>query len=100
MIVRSFAIIDSSVGIDWSTHFIVTLPKLLQLRAQSFVLVSKPPVTEKGEQVKQTRYPIGCNQERVRKLLLHYETQLEDEAVAEDEAVFRRRARGPNVALQ
>jgi hypothetical protein len=41
--------------------------------------------------MKQTRYPIGWNQERVRTLRLHYETQTEDEAVAEDEAVFRRR---------
>jgi hypothetical protein len=41
--------------------------------------------------MKQTRYAIGWNQERVRKLLLHYETQTEDEAVAEDEAAFHRR---------
>lgn len=41
--------------------------------------------------MKQTRYPSGWNEERVRKLLLHYETQTEDEAVAEDEAAFRRR---------
>ena len=41
--------------------------------------------------MKQTRYPTGWNEERVRKLLLHYETQTEDEAVAEDEAAFRRR---------
>lgn len=41
--------------------------------------------------MKQTRYPEGWNEERVRKLLLHYETQAEDKAVAEDEAAFRRR---------
>ena len=41
--------------------------------------------------MKQTRYPTGWNEERVRKLLLHYETQTEEEAVAEDEAAFRRR---------
>jgi hypothetical protein len=41
--------------------------------------------------MKQTRYPTGWNEERVRKLLLHYEMQTEDEAVAEDEAAFRRR---------
>jgi hypothetical protein len=41
--------------------------------------------------MKQTRYPTGWNEERVRKLLWHYETQTEDEAVAEDEAAFRRR---------
>lgn len=41
--------------------------------------------------MKQTRYPIGWNQERVRKLLLHYEMQTEDEAMAEDEVALRRR---------
>jgi hypothetical protein len=41
--------------------------------------------------MKQQHYPAGWNEERVRKLLLHYETQTEDEAVAEDEAAFRRR---------
>ena len=41
--------------------------------------------------MKQNRYPAGWNEERVRKLLLHYETQTEAEAVAEDEAAFRRR---------
>ncbi len=41
--------------------------------------------------MKQNYYPAGWNEERVRKLLLHYETQTEEEAVAEDEAAFRRR---------
>jgi hypothetical protein len=41
--------------------------------------------------MKLVRYPEGWNEERVRTLLLHYETQTEDEAVAEDEAAFRRR---------
>jgi len=41
--------------------------------------------------MKQTRYPTGWNEERVRKLLQHYETQTEEEALAEDEAAFRRR---------
>jgi hypothetical protein len=41
--------------------------------------------------MRQQRYPTGWNEERVRKLLLHYETQREEEAVAEDEAAFRRR---------
>lgn len=41
--------------------------------------------------MKQQHYPAGWNEERVRKLLLHYETQTEEEAVAEDEAAFRRR---------
>jgi hypothetical protein len=41
--------------------------------------------------MKQQHYPTGWNEERVRKLLLHYETQTEEEAVAEDEATLRRR---------
>ena len=41
--------------------------------------------------MRQQRYPAGWDEERVQKLLLHYETQTEDEAVAEDEAAFRRR---------
>jgi hypothetical protein len=41
--------------------------------------------------MKQQLYPTGWNEERVRKLLQHYETQTEEEAVAEDEAAFRRR---------
>ena len=41
--------------------------------------------------MKHNRYPTGWNEERVRHLLQHYETQTEEEAVAEDEAAFRRR---------
>jgi hypothetical protein len=36
----------------------------------------------------QTRFPPGWDEERVRKVLAHYEEQTEDEAVAEDEAAF------------
>jgi hypothetical protein len=35
-----------------------------------------------------TRFPPGWDEERVRKVLAHYEEQPEDEAVAEDEAAF------------
>ena len=41
--------------------------------------------------MKQQHYPAGWNEDRVRKLLQHYEKQTEDEAVAKDEATFRRR---------
>jgi hypothetical protein len=41
--------------------------------------------------MKQHHYPTGWNEDRVRKLLLLYESQTEDEAVAEDEAAFRQR---------
>jgi len=40
---------------------------------------------------KRNRFPRGWNESRVRELLEHYEGQTEDEAVAEDEAAFRRR---------
>jgi hypothetical protein len=36
----------------------------------------------------QSRFPPGWDEERVQKVLAHYETQAEDEALAEDEAAF------------
>jgi len=36
----------------------------------------------------QTRFPPGWDEERIRKVLWHYEEQTEEEAVAEDEAAF------------
>lgn len=38
--------------------------------------------------MKQSKFPPGWDEERVRKVLAHYEEQTEDEAVAEDEAAF------------
>ena len=35
-----------------------------------------------------TRFPNGWDEERVQRLLQHYESQTEEEAVAEDEAVL------------
>lgn len=40
---------------------------------------------------KQNRFPKGWSEARVRAVLEHYESQTEDEAVAEDEAAFRSR---------
>ena len=40
---------------------------------------------------KRNRFPKGWNEARVREVLEHYESQTEEEAVAEDEATFRRR---------
>jgi hypothetical protein len=34
------------------------------------------------------RFPNGWNEDRVRRLLEHYEAQTDEEAVAEDEAAF------------
>ena len=38
--------------------------------------------------MKQGRFPQGWNEQRVRRVLAHYEEQTENEAVAEDEASF------------
>ena len=41
--------------------------------------------------MKRNRFPTGWNEDRVRRVLEHYVRQTEAEAVAEDEAAFRRR---------
>jgi hypothetical protein len=38
--------------------------------------------------MKQNKYPSGWNERKVRRVLRHYESQTEDEAIAEDEASF------------
>lgn len=38
--------------------------------------------------MKQSKFPRGWDEERVRRVLAHYEQQIEAEAVAEDEASF------------
>jgi len=38
--------------------------------------------------VNRQKFPTGWDEERVRKVLEHYEVQTEEEAVAEDEAAF------------
>lgn len=38
--------------------------------------------------MKQSKFPPGWNEERVRHILEHYESQSEEEALAEDEAAF------------
>ena len=38
--------------------------------------------------MRQHRFPPGWDEERVQKVLTHYEEQTEDEAVAEDEATL------------
>ncbi len=37
---------------------------------------------------KQSKFPKGWDEARVKRVLEHYETQSEDEAVAEDEAAY------------
>lgn len=41
----------------------------------------------------QTTFPPGWDEERVRKVLAHYEEQTEDQALAEDDAAFEGRDR-------
>jgi hypothetical protein len=41
--------------------------------------------------MKQSSFPPGWDEERVRRVLAHYEEQTEAEAVAEDEAAFEDR---------
>jgi hypothetical protein len=38
--------------------------------------------------MKQSRFPAGWDEDRVRRVLAHYEDQTEEEAVAEDEAAY------------
>ena len=38
--------------------------------------------------MKQNKFPLGWDEQRVKSVLAHYESQTEDEAVAEDEAAF------------
>lgn len=38
--------------------------------------------------MKRNKYPAGWDERKVRRVLKHYESQTEEEAVAEDEAAF------------
>jgi len=42
--------------------------------------------------MKQSKFPKGWDEERVKRVLDHYENQTEDEAVAEDEAAWEDRS--------
>ena len=50
--------------------------------------VSIPAPHETEKTMKQSRFPKGWDEKRVSELLAHYETQTEDEIVAEDEATL------------
>ena len=45
-------------------------------------------LTSERQEMKQSKFPPGWDEERVRRVLAHYEQQTEEEAVAEDEAAF------------
>ena len=42
----------------------------------------------KPSKASRQKFPAGWDEQRVRKVLAHYENQTEDEAVAEDEAAY------------
>jgi hypothetical protein len=43
---------------------------------------------ETRKKMKQSRFPPGWDEDRVQKVLAHYENQTAEEAVAEDEAAY------------
>ena len=49
-------------------------------------MMSAPPSERK--KMRRKRFPPGWDEERVRRVLAHYEQQTEEEAVAENEAAF------------
>ena len=49
-------------------------------------------VPEEIETMKRDELPEGWDEDRVRRVLLHYEEQAEDEALAEDEAAWEARS--------
>lgn len=50
--------------------------------------------------MRENRFPKGWNEERVREVLLHYEQQPDEEAVAEDEAAFEAQGQAVMVVPQ
>jgi hypothetical protein len=46
------------------------------------------PKTYQKEKMRQNKLPPGWNEERVQRVLTHYESQTDEEAVAEDEAAY------------
>jgi hypothetical protein len=58
-----------------------------ELRGEAADRLSTAAASERGA-MRPHRFPPGWDEERVQKVLAHYEEQTEDEAVAEDEAAF------------
>ena len=59
--------------------------------------MKKPAKNTKRPTTKRQKLPRGWDEERVRRVLKHYENQTEDEAVAEDEAAYQ--AEGQTVMI-
>jgi pantetheine-phosphate adenylyltransferase len=51
------------------------------------------------KEMKGQEFPVGCNEEKVRRIIAHYEEQTEEEAVAEDKAAAPRMERGMRTAV-
>jgi hypothetical protein len=59
--------------------------------------MKNPGRPAKGQKSRRQPFPRGWDEERVRKVLAHYENQSEDEAAAEDEAAYE--AEGQTVMI-
>jgi hypothetical protein len=59
--------------------------------------MKKQPKKPQGRKVRRQRFPPGWDEQRVQKVLAHYENQTEDEALAEDEAAYH--AEGQTVMI-
>ncbi len=59
--------------------------------------MKKAKKSPRQRSTRQQKFPPGWDEKRVRKVLVHYENQTEDEAVAEDEAAYQ--AKGQTVMI-
>jgi hypothetical protein len=59
----------------------------MRVRRKDFDCLSSSP-EEEEKIMKQSEFPTGWDEERVRRVLAHYEQQTEEEAIAEDVAAF------------
>jgi predicted GIY-YIG superfamily endonuclease len=60
----------------------------LEGKKESTTPSSLPQTKAQEARMSETRFPAGWDEERVRRVLAHYEQQSSEEAVAEDEAAF------------
>jgi hypothetical protein len=73
------------------------MPPAKHTRVAIKLKMKNPKKKLDGCNAKSQKFPRGWNEEKVRKVLSHYENQTEDEAVAEDEAAFE--AEGQTVMI-
>ena len=64
------------------------VPHSANFQLHPLVLALPLFLPKEKEKMKQSGFPPGWDAERVRRVLAHYESQSEEEAVAEDEAAF------------